>query len=44
MLVLFPLIGRIERLPLPSSIAPAIMSGATGGARLSGAGAPMAKP
>jgi ubiquinol-cytochrome c reductase cytochrome b/c1 subunit len=42
MLILFPLIGRLERpLPLPSSIAPTALGG---GARLSEAGVPMAKP
>ena len=42
MLVLFPLIGKLERpLPLPSSIGAAVLGG---GARLSGAGAPLAKP
>ena len=42
MLILFPLIGKLERpLPLPSSISAAVQSG---GARLGGAGAPLAKP
>src|ERR1700758_289699 len=42
MLILFPLIGKLERpLPLPSSIGAAVLGG---GARLSGAGAPLAKP
>jgi quinol-cytochrome oxidoreductase complex cytochrome b subunit len=42
-LVLFPLIGKLERpKPLPVSIATAVLSG--GGARLGGAGAPMARP
>jgi hypothetical protein len=43
-LVLFPLIGKLERpKPLPASIAGAVLHGG-GGARLGGAGAPMAKP
>jgi ubiquinol-cytochrome c reductase cytochrome b/c1 subunit len=42
MLILLPLIGKLERpRPLPTSIAPAVLGG---GARLSGAAAPMAKP
>jgi quinol-cytochrome oxidoreductase complex cytochrome b subunit len=42
MLILFPLIGKLERpLPLPNSISAAVEHG---GARLSGAGAPLAKP
>jgi ubiquinol-cytochrome c reductase cytochrome b/c1 subunit len=42
MLILIPLIGKLERpRPLPSSIGTAVLSG---GARLSGAGAPLAKP
>jgi hypothetical protein len=42
MLILFPLIGKLERpRPLPSSIGAAALGG---GARLGGAGAPMAKP
>ncbi len=43
-LVLFPLIGKLERpRPLPASIAVAVLQ-PSGGARLGGAGAPMAKP
>src|SRR6266403_1649559 len=43
MLILLPLIGKLERpRPLPSSIGAAVLGG--GGARLSGAGAPLAKP
>ena len=43
-LVLFPLIGKLERpRPLPASIAVAVLQPA-GGARLGRAGAPMAKP
>ena len=43
-LVLFPLIGKLERpKPLPASIAVAVLRPA-GGARLGRAGAPMAKP
>ena len=42
MLILFPVIGKLERpLPLPSSIAAAVQAG---GARLSGVEAPLAKP
>jgi hypothetical protein len=42
MLILFPLIGKLERpQPLPSSIGTTVL---VGGARLSGAGAPLAKP
>jgi len=42
MLILIPMIGKIERpRPLPSSIGTAVLSG---GARLSGAGTPLAKP
>src|SRR5215468_864011 len=42
MLILIPLIGKLERpQPLPSSIGTAALGGGT---RLSGAGAPMAKP
>jgi ubiquinol-cytochrome c reductase cytochrome b/c1 subunit len=42
-LLLFPLLGKLERpKPLPVSIATAVLGG--GGARLGGAGAPMAKP
>ncbi len=42
MLILFPLIGKLERpRSLPSSIGAAVLGG---GARLGGAGAPMAKP
>jgi quinol-cytochrome oxidoreductase complex cytochrome b subunit len=42
-LVLFPLIGKLERpLPMPVGIGTAVLSG--GGARLSGAGAPMERP
>jgi len=41
-LILFPVIGRLERpKPLPASIATAVLQG--GGARLGGAGAPLAK-
>ena len=41
-LILFPLIGKLERPhPLPISIAASVLGG---GARLGGAGAPMAKP
>jgi ubiquinol-cytochrome c reductase cytochrome b subunit len=41
-LILFPVIGRLERpRPLPASIATAVLQG--GGARLGGAGAPLAK-
>jgi quinol-cytochrome oxidoreductase complex cytochrome b subunit len=41
-IVLFPLLGKLERpRPLPLSIATAVLQG--GGARLGGAGAPMAK-
>ena len=41
-LFLFPVIGRLERpKPLPASIATAVLQG--GGARLGGAGAPLAK-
>jgi quinol-cytochrome oxidoreductase complex cytochrome b subunit len=41
-LILFPLIGKLERpRPLPASIAAAVLQ--TGGARLRGAGAPMAE-
>ena len=41
-LILFPLIGKLERpRPLPVSIATAVLQG--GGARLGGAGAPLAK-
>src|SRR5690242_4606689 len=41
-LILFPVIGKLERpKPLPASIAAAVLQ--TGGARLGGAGAPMAK-
>src|SRR6266850_84957 len=43
MLILLPLIGKLERpRPLPSSIGAPVLGG--GGARLSGAGAPLAKP
>src|SRR5215831_524829 len=42
-LILFPVIGRLERTrPLPGSIATAVLQGG-GGARLGGAGAPLAK-
>jgi ubiquinol-cytochrome c reductase cytochrome b subunit len=42
-LILFPVIGRLERpRPLPGSIATAVLQGG-GGARLGGAGAPLAK-
>jgi quinol-cytochrome oxidoreductase complex cytochrome b subunit len=42
MLILLPLIGKLERpRPLPSSIGATVVGG---GARLSGAGAPLAKP
>src|SRR6202048_2422530 len=42
LLILFPLIGKLERpRPLPLSIATAVLR--TGGARLGGAGAPLAK-
>jgi quinol-cytochrome oxidoreductase complex cytochrome b subunit len=42
-LILFPVIGRLERpKPLPASIATAVLRGG-GGARLGGAGAPLAK-
>jgi ubiquinol-cytochrome c reductase cytochrome b/c1 subunit len=42
-LILFPVIGRLERpKPLPASIATAVLPGG-GGARLGGAGAPLAK-
>src|SRR3984957_16690831 len=42
-LILFPVIGRIERpRPLPASIATAVLQGGSG-ARLGGAGAPLAK-
>jgi len=42
MLILFPLIGKLERpLPRPSSIGAAAQGG---GARLSGVEAPLAKP
>ena len=42
-LILFPVIGRLERpKPLPASIATAVLQGA-GAARLGGAGAPLAK-
>jgi ubiquinol-cytochrome c reductase cytochrome b subunit len=41
-LILFPVIGKLERpKPLPASIAAAVLQ--TGGARLSGAGAPLVK-
>jgi len=41
-LILFPVIGKLERpKPLPASIATAVLR--TGGARLGGAGAPLAK-
>ena len=41
-LILFPVIGKLERpKPLPASIATAVLQG--GGARLGGAGAPLAK-
>jgi ubiquinol-cytochrome c reductase cytochrome b/c1 subunit len=41
-LILFPVIGRLERpKPLPASIATAVLQ--TGGARLGGAGAPLAE-
>jgi ubiquinol-cytochrome c reductase cytochrome b subunit len=41
-LILFPVIGRLERpRPLPASIATAVLQ--SGGARLGGAGAPLAK-
>jgi quinol-cytochrome oxidoreductase complex cytochrome b subunit len=41
-LILFPVIGKLERpKPLPASIATAVLQ--TGGARLGGAGAPLAK-
>ena len=43
-LILFPLLGKLERpQPLPLSIATAVLQGG-GGARLGRAGAPMAKP
>jgi ubiquinol-cytochrome c reductase cytochrome b/c1 subunit len=43
-LILFPVIGRLERpKPLPASIATAVLQGG-GAARLGGAGAPLAKP
>jgi len=43
-LVLFPVIGKLERpRPLPASIAAAVLQGGTG-ARLGTAGAPVAKP
>ncbi len=42
-LILFPVIGRLERpRPLPASIATAVLQGGSG-ARLGGAGAPLAK-
>jgi ubiquinol-cytochrome c reductase cytochrome b subunit len=42
-LILFPVIGRLERpRPLPASIATAVLQG-SGAARLGGAGAPLAK-
>jgi quinol-cytochrome oxidoreductase complex cytochrome b subunit len=42
MLILLPLIGKLERpRPLPSSVGAAVLGG---GARLGGAGVPMAKP
>jgi len=42
-LILFPVIGRLERpKPLPASIATAVLQGGSG-ARLGGAGAPLAK-
>jgi len=42
MLILFPLIGKLERpLPLPSGIGAAVLGS---GARLGGARAPLAKP
>jgi ubiquinol-cytochrome c reductase cytochrome b subunit len=42
-LILFPVIGRLERpKPLPASIAAAVLQSG-GGARLGGAGAPLAK-
>jgi ubiquinol-cytochrome c reductase cytochrome b/c1 subunit len=42
-LILFPVIGRLERpKPLPASIATAVLQGG-GAARLGGAGAPLAK-
>jgi ubiquinol-cytochrome c reductase cytochrome b/c1 subunit len=43
-LILFPVIGKLERpKPLPASIAAAVLHGGAGGARLGGAGAPLAK-
>jgi quinol-cytochrome oxidoreductase complex cytochrome b subunit len=43
-LILFPVIGRLERpRPLPASIAAAVLQSSSGGARLGGAGAPLAK-